>query len=43
MLAARDPGVLAKQGIRESVTAVAPIPGLRAWTDDFKNLFQILR
>jgi len=25
------------------VTAVAPIPGLRAWTDGFKNLFQILK
>jgi hypothetical protein len=43
MLVARNPGVLAKQGIREAVTAVAPIPGLRAWTDNFNNLFQILK
>ena len=43
MLVARNPAVLAQQGIRQAVTAVAPIPGLRAWTDDFNNLFQILK
>ena len=43
MLVARNPRVLAQQGIRQAVTAVAPIPGLRVWTDDFNNLFQILK
>jgi spermidine synthase len=43
MLVARNPVVLDKPGIREAVTALAPIPGLRAWTDDFNNLFQILK
>jgi hypothetical protein len=43
MLVARNPRVLAQQGIRQAVTAVPPIPGLRVWTDDFNNLFQILK
>jgi hypothetical protein len=43
MLVARNPEVLAQQGIRQAATAVAPIPGLPAWTDDFNNLFQVLK
>ena len=43
MLVARKPQVLEQQRIRQAVTAVAPIPGLRAWTDDFNNLFQVLK
>jgi hypothetical protein len=44
MLMARNPAVLAQDGIREAATPVDPqIPGLVAWTDDFNNLFQILK
>jgi hypothetical protein len=43
MLVARNPQVLERAGIREAATPVAPIPGLSAWTDDFNNLFQILK
>jgi hypothetical protein len=43
MLVARNPAVLEKEGIRQAVSAVRPIPGLAAWTDDFNNLFQILK
>ena len=32
-----DPGVKAKR------VAIAPIPGMQPWTDDFNNLFQILK
>jgi len=43
ILVARNPAVLERAGIRAAATAVAPIPGLVAWTDDFNNLFQILK
>jgi hypothetical protein len=43
MLVARNPGVLAQQGIRQAAREVAPVPGLRAWTDDSNNLLQILK
>ncbi len=43
MLVARNPAVLEQEGIREAVTALEPVPGLLAWTDDFNNLFQILK
>ncbi|WP_201096160.1 fused MFS/spermidine synthase [Thiocystis minor] len=43
MLVARDPGVLDRAGILQASTPVTPIPGLNAWTDDFNNLFQILK
>jgi SAM-dependent methyltransferase len=29
--------------IRRAATVVKPIPGLRMWTDDYSNLFQILK
>jgi SAM-dependent methyltransferase/MFS family permease len=29
--------------IRKAATPVKPIPGLRPWTDDYSNLFQILK
>ncbi|WP_295584147.1 fused MFS/spermidine synthase [uncultured Lamprocystis sp.] len=43
MLVARNPAVLEQEGIREAATALEPVPGLLAWTDDFNNLFQILK
>ncbi|WP_295448291.1 fused MFS/spermidine synthase [uncultured Thiodictyon sp.] len=43
ILVARNPQVLERTGIRAAATPVAPIPGLTAWTDDFNNLFQILK
>lgn len=43
MLVARNRAVLELQGIRQAVKAVTPIPGLRVWTDDFSNLFQVLK
>jgi hypothetical protein len=29
--------------IAEATIAIDPLPGMRAWTDDFNNLFQILK
>ncbi len=43
MLVARDPKVLARESIREAVVPVTPIAGLAAWTDDFNNLFGVLK
>lgn len=43
MLVARNPQVLEQEGIRQAVTALASVPGLRPWTDDFNNLFQVLK
>ena len=43
MLVARRPQVLDAPEIREAVTELVRIPGLRPWTDDFNNLFQVLR
>jgi hypothetical protein len=43
MLVARSPGVLEREGIREAATELARVPGLRAWTDDFNNLFDVLK
>ncbi len=43
MLVARNPAVLGREGIRSAATALARVPGLRPWTDDFNNLFQVLK
>lgn len=43
MRVARRPQVLDAPEIREAVTELVRIPGLRPWTDDFNNLFQVLR
>jgi hypothetical protein len=43
MLVARSPGVLDRAGIREAVTELTRTPGLRPWTDDFNNLFQVMK
>ena len=39
----RNPQVLEQDGIRLAAAPVPSIPGLRAWTDDFNNLFQVLK
>ncbi|HSV57828.1 MAG TPA: fused MFS/spermidine synthase [Variovorax sp.] len=43
MLVARRPEVLARDSIRLASTPVTPIAGLKPWTDDFNNLFQVLK
>jgi hypothetical protein len=43
MLVARNPRVLEQEGIRQAVTELARVPGLCPWTDDFNNLFQVLK
>jgi hypothetical protein len=43
MLVARSPQVLDREGIREAATELAAVPGLRPWTDDFNNLFDVLK
>ena len=43
VLVARDAATLQRQGIAGATTPFTPIPGLRAWTDDFNNLFTVLK
>ena len=43
VLVARDPGVLQRDAIRRASSAITPIPGLQAWTDDYNNLFSVLK
>ncbi|SFN34959.1 spermidine synthase [Variovorax sp. OV329] len=43
MLVARDAQVLARDPIRHAASALMPIPGLQPWTDDFNNLFGVLK
>lgn len=43
VLVARDPRALEQSTIRGASSAITPIPGLRAWTDDFNNLFGVLK
>jgi hypothetical protein len=43
MLVARHPHVLEQDGIRQAATGLARVPGLRPWTDDFNNLFDVLK
>lgn len=43
VLVARDPAVLAKDEIRTRAKPIQPISGLKPWTDDFNNLFAILK
>ena len=43
MLVARKPEALDQEGIQEAATEFARIPGLAPWTDDFNNLFQVLK
>ncbi|QIM52064.1 fused MFS/spermidine synthase [Hydrogenophaga crocea] len=43
VLVAREPEALAHAGIAQRARPVVPIPGLAPWTDDFNNLFAILK
>lgn len=43
VLVARDPQALTRGTLAAASSAITPIPGLRAWTDDFNNLFGVLK
>ena len=43
VLVTRDSRFLAKREIASVTSAIATIPGLRVWTDDYNNLFRILK
>ena len=43
VLVTRNQKLLAAPAIKSHARAIAAIPGLRLWTDDFNNLIQILR
>ena len=43
VIVTRDKTLLEKEPIAAKTTAIDPIPGLRPWTDDFNNLYQILK
>ena len=42
-LVTRDPDLLERPGIAQYAGEIESIPGLQVWTDDFNNLFQILK
>jgi hypothetical protein len=43
VLVTRDPAVLAREEIAKTASEIDEIRGLGVWTDDFNNLFQILK
>ena len=43
VLVTRDQALLERPEIAQYVSEIESIPGLRVWTDDFNNLFQILK
>jgi hypothetical protein len=43
VLVTRDPGILKRGEIAAAVSPIDEIRGLGVWTDDFNNLFQILK
>jgi spermidine synthase len=43
VLMASNPAVFNSPEIRKTGSKVLPKPGLRLWTDDYSNLFRILR
>ena len=43
VIVTRDKALIDKAAIAQKSTAIDAIPGLRLWTDDFNNLFQILK
>ena len=43
VLVARNPKVLEQDAIRSRTTPIKGIPGLGVWTDDFNNLFEVLK
>ena len=43
MIVTRDKALVEKEAIAQKTTEIDVIPRLRLWTDDFNNLFQILK
>jgi ABC-type phosphonate transport system ATPase subunit len=43
VLVTRDPTLLTRAEIAEGNEPIEEIPGMAVWTDDFNNLFQILK
>jgi hypothetical protein len=43
VLISRDPTVLQVEAIRRATSDIGPLPGLGVWTDDFNNLFDVLK
>ena len=43
VLVTRNRGLLARKEIASVVTPIETIPGLAVWTDDYNNLFRILK
>lgn len=43
VLVARNPHVLQQQGIRTAAVPIESMPGVNVWTDDFNNLFEVLK
>jgi SAM-dependent methyltransferase len=43
VLVSRNPGSLERESIRSATVPVTPIEGLQAWSDDFNNLFGVLK
>ncbi|HWE52817.1 MAG TPA: fused MFS/spermidine synthase [Bryobacteraceae bacterium] len=43
VLVTSRPGFFEQDGLRGHAEVIKPIPGLRPWTDDYSNVFKILR
>ena len=43
VLVAQDPAVLEQAAFKNAASPIVPIPGLRSWTDDFNNLFDVIK
>jgi hypothetical protein len=43
VLVAKNKKMLQQPAIRDVTTRITPIPSLRVWTDDFNNLFQVIK
>jgi len=43
VLVTKNQRLLASRAVRDKAVEIEPIVGLRSWTDDFNNLFQVLK
>jgi hypothetical protein len=43
VLVTKRPGFFDQPDIKANAGAINPIPGLRVWTDDYSNLYRILK
>jgi len=43
VIVTRDKALVENEAIAQKASAIDAIPGLRLWTDDFNNLYQILK